>query len=103
MNPISRALSALDAYCARNGVRADHEVTVRIREGSVARQDETGCWQALLDEAMDEAGCSVSWDGDAIRNVTVWGDPPRLSHKASDRLTIPFGYLDAQTAEEGAA
>jgi len=42
MTPISRALSVLDAYCARNGVPADHEVVVHVREGIVARQDQGG-------------------------------------------------------------
>jgi hypothetical protein len=35
MTPINRALSVLDAYCARNGVPADHEVVARVREGIV--------------------------------------------------------------------
>jgi hypothetical protein len=102
MNPINRALSALDAYCARNGVRADHEVIVCIREGIAARQGEAGCWQALLDEAMDEAGCAINWDGDTIRDVTVWGEPPRRPHSPAARngYSIPFGNLDAQKAEE---
>src|SRR4051794_13414465 len=101
MPPIDRALAALDADCARSGVWADHEVIVRIREGVTARQDELGGWREILDEVMDEAGCAINWDGDAIRDVTVWGEPPRRPHplKARDDYAIPFGDLDAQKAE----
>jgi hypothetical protein len=62
---------------ARKGVRPDHEVLVRTREGIAARQGQPGGWRALLEEAMTEAGCSISWDGDTINRVTVWGEPPR--------------------------
>ena len=104
MTPINRALSVLDAYCARNGVPADHEVVVHVREGIVARQDQGGGWRAILDDAMDEVGCSIAWDGDAIRDVTVWGEPARRPQrlKARDSYVIPLGHLDAQRAEEDA-
>ena len=102
MTPINRAISVLDAYCARNSVRADHEVVARVREGIVARQDQGGGWRAILDEAMDDAGCSIAWDGDMIREVTVWGEPARRPQplKARDSYVIPLGHLDAQTAQE---
>ena len=60
MTPINLALSVLDAYCAWNGVPADHEVVARVREGIVARQDQGGGWMVILDDAMDEVGCSVA-------------------------------------------
>lgn len=60
MTPIKRALSVLDAYCVRNGVPADHEVVARVREGIVARQDQGSGWRAILDDAMDEVGCSIA-------------------------------------------
>jgi hypothetical protein len=78
--PLDPALAALDTYCtycARKGVRPDHEVIVRIREGIAARQGQPGGWRMLLDEAMDEAGGSINWDGDTIRDMIVWGEPAR--------------------------
>ena len=103
MNPINRALSALDAYCARNGVPAGHDTICRVREGIRVRQEHGG-WRAILDEAMDEAGCSITWDGDTIRNVTVGGEPARKphAHRSRDPYIIPLGHLDAQKAEEDA-
>ncbi|WP_336493081.1 hypothetical protein, partial [Methylobacterium nigriterrae] len=79
---------------------ADHDVVRRIREGIASRQDQPGGWQALLDEATEGAGCSVIWDGVTVANVTVWDEPPRLSHRARDHHTVPFGHLDAQKAGE---
>ena len=104
MNPINLALAALDAYCARNGVPVDHEIIDRVREGVRARPNQAGGWRAILDEAMDDAGCSITWDGDTIRNVTVWGEPARKphAHRSRDPYIIPLGHLDAQKAEEDA-
>ena len=47
--PLDPALAALDAYCAREGVRPDHEVIARIRdrvEKSGRASPATGgrCW-----------------------------------------------------------
>jgi hypothetical protein len=44
---------------------------------------------------------SVDWAGQRIRSITLRGSP--LGAEAHQRQGVPFGYLDAQPAEEGAA
>jgi hypothetical protein len=73
-----RAAAALDAYWMRAAsppdqdtvMRAHAAITGRLSNGSYGKD-----WQTLLDDAMADIGCTVDWEGQAVRGVTIWGRP----------------------------
>jgi hypothetical protein len=74
-----RAAAALDAYWMRVGFPVDHSV---ITSAHAAIKDRLGQgygknWQALLDDALSDIGCTIDWDGQRVRSITTWGASAR--------------------------
>ncbi|GJE29908.1 hypothetical protein [Methylobacterium oxalidis] len=73
-----RAAAALDAYWLRVGLPPDEDTATRAHAAIRNRLPGGGYdqnWQALFEDAMADIGCSVDWDGQAVRSITVWGRP----------------------------
>ena len=99
-----RAISALLGYWSDIGRVPAPNTVARVRAAIEARQAGGGYgthWQSLLDDALADLDYSADWAGQRIRSITLWGSPP--SAEAHRHQIVPFGYLDAQPAEESAA
>jgi hypothetical protein len=98
-----RAISALRDYWSDTGRAPTPNTVERVRAAIESRQAGGGYgthWQSLLDDALSDLDHSVDWAGQRIRSITLWASPAVAAHR---HQTVPFGYLDAQPAEEGAA
>ena len=96
-----RAKSALEDYWSDIGRAPTPNTVERIREAIEGRLAGGGYgthWQSLLDDALADLDYSADWAGQRIRSLVLWGSPA-----GAEACPIPFGHLDAQTAEEGAA
>ena len=100
----ARAISALSDYWSDIGRVPAPNTVARVRaaiEGRLAGGGYGTHWQSLLDDALGDLDYSADWAGQRIRSITFWGS--LLGTEAHQRQGVPFGYLDAQPAEEGAA
>src|SRR3954451_22442599 len=92
-----RAISALSDYWSDTGRVPAPNTVARVCaaiEGRLAGGGYGTHWQALLDDALADLDYSADWDGQRIRSIMLWGSPP-----GAEAHPVPFGYLDAQTAE----
>lgn len=99
-----RAMSALKRYWSEVGRAPTPNTVERVRAAIEARLVDGSYgthWQFLLDDALADLDYSAEWDGQRIRSITLWGSRP--GGEGHWPQTVPFGYLDAQPAEEGAA
>ena len=97
-------MSALKGYWSEVGRAPTPNTVERVRAAIEARLVDGSYgthWQSLLDDALADLDYSAEWDGQRIRSITLWGSPPGA--EGHWHQTVPFGYLDAQPAEEGAA
>jgi hypothetical protein len=98
-----RAVSALSDYWSEIGRAPAPNTVARVRAAIEGRRAGGGYgthWQSLLDDALADLDYSADWAGQRIRSLTLWGSPPGA--EGHWHQTVPFGYLDAQPAEEAA-
>ena len=95
-------MSALEDHWSDIGRAPAPNTVKRVRAAIEARLAGGGYgthWQSLLDDALADLDYSADWAGQRIRSLTLWGTP--RSAESQRHQTVPFGYLDAQPAEEG--
>ena len=98
-----RAISALEDYWSDIGRAWNPRTVARVRaaiEDRLADGSYGTHWQSLLDDALADLDYSVDWAGQRIRSLTLWGSPSGA--EGHRHQAVPFGYLDAQPAEEAA-
>ena len=83
-----RAAAALDADWMKTGFPAVHDTVTRAHAAIKDRLTSGGYgknWQALLDDALSDIGCTMDWDGRRVRSITTWGDCPSARSEAASR------------------
>ena len=69
-----RATAALDAYWMRVGSSPNQDTVTRAHAAIRGRQS-NGSYGKDWPTLLDDIGCTVDWEGQAVRGITIWRRP----------------------------